>query len=224
MTTAVTSNADDWVLCVSRSQLGREYWHHTRTGVRFWRRVEPFDNVHKVAVIVPFRDLEAEQQRSKHLREFVPALTSFLLQAQVPFKIYIIEQSRDERKFNRGKLLNVGFDIAASEGYSIFVLHDVDLIPSIELLPLYTRLPAHPVHVARVWNRYNENPSYFGGIVTFSKEQYEMINGYPNNFWGECDACCWLVLHLYPFIKHYSFEQVGEVKMMNSIGGLWRLV
>jgi hypothetical protein len=62
---------------------------------------------------------------------------------------------------------------------------DVDLVPSKDLIQYYTVKPRYnPVHVARVWNRYNANPKYFGGIVTFSKELYEEINGYPNNFWG----------------------------------------
>jgi len=35
-----------------------------------------------------------------------------------------------------------------------------------------------------VWNRYNNNPKYFGGIVAFNMEDFEQLNGFPNNFWG----------------------------------------
>jgi hypothetical protein len=141
----------------------------------------------KIAIIVPFRDSQVEQRRTVHLAKFIPYLTQFLLQSQMPFKIFIIEQSQDHRKFNRGKLLNVGFVLAESEGYTNFVLHDVDLLPSLDLLPYYARRPLgdETVHIAKIWNRYNLNPEYFGGIVNFSKEQYEKVNGYPNNFWGK---------------------------------------
>ena len=100
--------------------------------------------------------------------------------------IYIVEQSDDSRKFNRGKLLNVGFEKAKLEGCNVFVFHDVDLIPSSDLLPFYTTIPGDnkPVHIAKIWNRYNDNPNYFGGINAFSQEQFEALNGYPNNFWG----------------------------------------
>ena len=139
----------------------------------------------KVAVIVPFRDLHTAQKRQQHLDIFVPEMASFLEASGVPFCIYIIEQSNDGRKFNRGKLLNIGFEIASKEGCQVFVLHDVDLLPSKELMPWYTRLPSEqPVHIARVWSRYNDNLKYFGGIVAFSEDHYRKINGFPNNFWG----------------------------------------
>ena len=82
--------------------------------------------------------------------------------------------------------MNVGFKIACDDDCEVFVFHDVDLIPSAELLPYYTQVPLtnRPVHIARVWNRYNSNVKYFGGIVAFSRCQFEDINGFPNNFWG----------------------------------------
>lgn len=174
---------DDWAMCLSQQQLGYEYWFNTRSGKTFWCLPT---NREKVAIIVPFRDLHAEQKRSQQLARFAPEMAAYLGSAEVAFKIYIIEQSDDGKKFNRGKLLNAGFDIARREGYSVFVLHDVDLIPSAELLPYYISPPAgsSPVHIARVWNRYSGNFKYFGGVVAFSTEQYEQINGYPNNYWG----------------------------------------
>ena len=99
----------------------------------------------------------------------------------------IIEQSNDDRKFNRGKLLNIGFDLSKKEipQPNVFIFHDVDLIPSMDLLNDYFTIPSvNPIHIARVWNRYNNNPRYFGGIVSFSQEMFEAINGFPNNFWG----------------------------------------
>eukprot|EP01041_Mallomonas_annulata_P006369 gene6369-12876_t len=138
----------------------------------------------KIAVIVPFRDIHVEQKRSLHLTSFIPALTRFLSKSTESFRIYIIEQSNDNRKFNRGKLLNIGFDLACKDHAQIFIFHDVDLIPSDELLKHYTTIPSQPVHIARVWSRYSGNPDYFGGVVSFSKEQFRLINGFPNNFWG----------------------------------------
>lgn len=109
----------------------------------------------------------------------------FLHNSSKTFHIFIIEQSNDNRRFNRGKLLNIGFDLAKKQSASTYVFHDVDLIPSLDLLQYYETEPvASPVHIARVWNRYSDNRNYFGGIVAFSKHQFESINGFPNNFWG----------------------------------------
>jgi hypothetical protein len=152
-------------------------------------------NIEKVAIIVPFRDLHAQQKRSQHLKKFIPYMTDFLLQAtnysNIEFKIYIIEQSNDGRKFNRGKLLNIGYLLALQDDASVFIFHDVDLLPSKDLLYYYTTRPlSQPIHIAKLWDRYNKNTNYFGGIAVFSRELYERINGYPNNFWGKVyDSC-----------------------------------
>ena len=99
--------------------------------------------------------------------------------------IYVIQQSDDNRKFNRGALLNIGFRDAEKDGCNIFIFHDVDLLPSEELKEYYINPPeSKPVHIAGVWDRYNKNTDYFGGIVVFNEDMFNKINGYPNNFWG----------------------------------------
>jgi len=160
-----------------------------------------------VAIIVPFRDLHKEQKRSEHLSKFVPHMIRFLGDLRdkerriSDFHVYIVEQSDDQRKFNRGKLLNIGFDLARKRKqqqqqkgngsnnnhnikHDVFIFHDVDLLPSKQLNEAYSKFPTVPHHIARCWDRYSNNPKYFGGIVSFSSSDYKRINGYPNTFWG----------------------------------------
>lgn len=146
-----------------------------------------------VAIIVPFRDLHPSQQRAQHLAKFVPHMHKFLgrLMEQKlvsDYGIYIIDQSDDGRKFNRGKLLNIGFELARKskrrKPHDVFIFHDVDLLPQPDLGAWYSKFPKVPIHIARVWDRYSNNPKYFGGVVSFSASHYKRINGYPNTFWG----------------------------------------
>ena len=67
-----------------------------------------------------------------------------------------------------------------------FIFHDVDLLPQPRIRALYGTLPAvgRPLHIARCWNRYNNNPNYFGGVNSFRWRDFEAINGFPNNYWG----------------------------------------
>lgn len=144
-----------------------------------------------VAIIVPYRDLHPTQQRAAHLKSFVPHMIQLLKQAIrdgliSDFFIYIIEQSDDGYKFNRGKLLNIGFDLARKQQqqqnssrrkHDVFIFHDVDLLPANDLLPWYAKFPQTPIHIARVWDRYSNNPKYFGGVVSFSLSDYKRING-----------------------------------------------
>ena len=139
-----------------------------------------------VAIIVPFRDLHPAQNRSKHLLAFVPHMINFLTKQKQDglvsdFHIYIMNQSDDGRKFNRGKLLNIGFDTAkkSKRGHDVFIFHDVDLLPDDNLGPWYARFPKTPIHIARVWDRYSGNQKYFGGVVSFSSSDYKRINGFP---------------------------------------------
>ena len=152
-------------------------------------------NLPSIAIIVPYRDLHPLQNRAKHLAQFVPHIKSFLNDMVSKnmiqdYHVYIVEQSNDQRKFNRGKLLNIGFDFSLKRSikhppkHDIFIFHDVDLLPQPPLAKWYATPPTKPLHIARVWDRYSNNPKYFGGIVSFSEEDMKKINGYPNNFWG----------------------------------------
>ena len=108
-----------------------------------------------VAIIVPYRDLHVAQNRAKHLNQFIPHMKQFLgklvKQGKIEdYHIYIIEQSNDERKFNRGKLLNIGFDYAIKRSekhpprHNVFIFHDVDLLPQAGLGEWYAKYPEQP--------------------------------------------------------------------------------
>lgn len=142
-----------------------------------------------IAIIVPFRDLTKTKERMRQLHIFMKYMTNFMNMTMTEgkkWKIFIIEQSNDGRKFNRGKLLNIGFKESLKEKYNFFIFHDVDLLPSKEMIDYYMIRPPinQTYHIASVWNRYGSNPSYFGGITAFNAFEFEKINGYPNNFWG----------------------------------------
>ena len=63
----------------------------------------------KIAIIIPFRDSEKSKPRTKQLNRLVEYMNSYL--ADYNYKIFVIEQSNDKRKFNRGQLLNIGFKL-----------------------------------------------------------------------------------------------------------------
>jgi len=134
----------------------------------------------KVAIIVPYRDNKI-QDRALQLKQFSEYYHNYLDNID----IYIIEQSDDGKKFNRGCLLNCGFELAKKEKqYDMYIFHDVDLISPVELKPVYTYVSPNPIHIASLWTEKYKHTHFFGGITSFSGETYEKINGYPNNFYG----------------------------------------
>ncbi|XP_037293005.1 beta-1,4-N-acetylgalactosaminyltransferase bre-4 isoform X3 [Manduca sexta] len=57
---------------------------------------------HKVAILVPYRN------RKRNLEIFMYHMHPFLIKQKLEYRIFVIEQDGNER-FNRGRLLNIGF-------------------------------------------------------------------------------------------------------------------
>jgi hypothetical protein len=129
------------------------------------------------AILVPYRDNPAKE-RSPQLKAFVE---HFSKGPWKEFSVYIIEQSEDDRAFNRGALLNIGARL--SKKHSHMILHDVDLLPGDSIASYYVKNPEIPIHIARCWDRY-KGQEYLGGIISISEKNFTDLNGYPNNYWG----------------------------------------
>lgn len=193
----------------------------------------------KIAIIVPFRDNKL-QKRRKQLDRFIHFIENYL--RGTDYRIITVEQSNDNMRFNRGALLNVGYKIAERKGFTYAIYHDVDLLPSEELLPYYTYYPTKPIHLAWVWKEKYNFSTFFGGAISISNDTYKRINGFPNNFWGwggEDDALYNRfstnnipIYHpttgVYKEMKHIATNDIKEFvnkqKKMNVLGDLrtWR--
>ena len=134
-------------------------------------------NNYKLAIIVPYRD------RQEHMDVFIPHMDQFFSNKDIDYTIVVVEQT-DGRPFNRGKLLNIGFDLVKDD-FDYFCFHDVDLLPISDECD-YSYEDA-PIHLATQLETYNYNipyPHYFGGVVIFNKENFIQLNGYSNEYWG----------------------------------------
>jgi hypothetical protein len=124
-------------------------------------------------IVVPYRD-QPEQNRADQLKKFNEFFD------KLGWPVLVVEQSDDGKKFNRGALLNIGYDLVDSD-YIIY--HDVDLLPKKTLLPYYEVMPVSPIHLGKAITKY-DSPTFLGAVVSVSKKDYKAINGFPNNFWG----------------------------------------
>jgi hypothetical protein len=136
----------------------------------------------KLGIIVPYRD-NLQQDRKSQLEKFIIHTNNIF--ADKNWKLYVIEQSNDGKKFNRGALLNIGIQIALNDKCEILVTHDVDLLPHKKLIPYYFLYSIyHPIHIGHVWQDKYKYWEFVGGILSMSDILVKKINGYPNNFWG----------------------------------------
>jgi hypothetical protein len=133
----------------------------------------------KLGIIVPYRS------RESHLKRFIEDTTKFLKSKNIDCEIIIVEQS-DDKPFNRGKLLNIGYLKAKSLGCEYIVFHDVDMIP-IEVDYSYSEVPLHLATNFELEYEKAKNlqfDDYFGGVTMMSNKVFEAINGYSNLYWG----------------------------------------
>nr|XP_033774138.1 beta-1,4-galactosyltransferase 1 isoform X2 [Geotrypetes seraphini] len=133
----------------------------------------------KVALIIPFR------HREEHLKYWLYYLHPILQRQQLDYGVYVIIQD-GEGIFNRAKLLNIGFVEALKDyAYDCFVFSDVDLIPMDDrnTYKCYNQ----PRHLSVSMDKFGFRLPYnqfFGGVSALSKNQFQKINGFPNNYWG----------------------------------------
>jgi len=129
---------------------------------------------HKLGIVVPYRD------RPQQLKRFVKHMNEYL--QGMEFVILVIEQT-DDKPFNRGKLLNIGYELGVGKGCDYFVFHDVDMLPE----DVDYSYPETPLHLATHLQEHDYQTTYFdyfGGVTMFTKEDFETINGYSNDYWG----------------------------------------
>jgi hypothetical protein len=133
------------------------------------------------SIIVPLR-CQPEFDRYAHLAALQTALAAGLTQ---PTCLVVVEEEMPSpHRFNRGALLNLGFQLAPPSHTVLF--HDVDLLPCAQLLREYNRsTPAGMVrHLGRRWDRYASNPQYLGGVVALHPQDFRDFNGFPSTVWG----------------------------------------
>jgi len=129
------------------------------------------NNNYKICIIVPYRN------RVTHLKKFLD------LFKYKNFDIYIIDQNNAD-KFNRGLLLNIGYLFAKKNyNYDRFIFHDVDSYPDENLLDFYNQYINYNIHFACNEYKYNYL-TFIGGVIGFTKNDFEKINGFPNSFFG----------------------------------------
>lgn len=146
-----------------------------------------------IAIITIFRD-NGNGDRTKQKKIFIEFINQ-ILKFQCDYHIYIIEQSKDNKPFNIGKLKNIGFHIASNiDTYDNYIFTDIDILPDPQLLKYFFLKNNYPISLAvRGTRYYNDdlkiksiygNYIFMGALLMFNKELFEKINGYPNNFWG----------------------------------------
>lgn len=137
--------------------------------------------MHKLGIIVPYRKREAQ------LKKFLKHIQKFLKKSNIQTFCIIVVDQIDRKKFNRGKLLNIGFIEAEKKGCDYVVFHDVDMLPT----DVSYEYSDKPLQLANVFINDGDftrsiQRNYFGGATLFTVKDFKSVNGYSNKYkgWG----------------------------------------
>ena len=162
-----------------------------------------FNEEKKLCIIIPYRDRKSAFDR------IIPELTEYVSKQVKNFKLCVIEQN-DNKPFNKGLLNNLGFLLNPDFDYYCF--HDVDLIPQFSDYS-YPEMPSHLSSHCSQFGYVNIPDKIMGGVITFRKEHFIKVNGYPCSYygWGKEDDSLYfrceqsnLIPYKHPFGRYYS--------------------
>jgi len=173
----------------------------------------------KLGICIPYRD-SGDGVRFNHLNRLIPHLEEFLGKQGIDFTCYVGHQI-DDGKFHRSGTKNVAYLQAKKDGCDYFAFQDVDMLPYDDCH--YGHPGDTPKHIATwlsQWGYTLRDTEYFGGVVIFTGEQFENINGYNMDYvgWGmEDDDLYWRCVEK----GYYKQEILGEIKqkMVLSLDG-----
>lgn len=150
----------------------------------------PEARARRLAIIVPFREsqhpanLSQGEGRASQLTQFIAHMAGFL--AGTDYQIFVVEQSQDGLPFNKGYLMNVGFNLAAPD-FDYFAFHDVDQLPT-NPLNSYA-YPETPIHLCVSTDGTTQYRSMVGGVLLINKGDFVACQGWSNRYlgWGQED-------------------------------------
>lgn len=119
-----------------------------------------------LAIITPYRN------RADHLAQFIPHMNKYLPEE----KIVIVEQG-DEKPFNRGKLINVGF-LETDSFYYCF--HDVDHLPI--SVPYVCASGVNQLAYSNI-----QTSNFLGAVTMYDRDTFIRSEGYHNDYFHRAE-------------------------------------
>lgn len=124
-------------------------------------------------ICIPYRN--RKKQLDFFIENSVPVICEHL-----PNTIFLIIEQSDTQPFNRGALLNVGFDMYKNNTH-YFLTHDVDINPTSKCVEEFYTQDVDDEHVLGIYTSLHNT---LGGIIKITNSTIHKINGFPNNMWG----------------------------------------
>ena len=142
----------------------------------------------RLAVILPYNE--------QHIENFTEHFRATVKEGDDLYYKLIFMKQKSNRPLNKGKLFNIGY-MLHKDSFDYFCFHDSDLIPisdecdysyeekPISLVGMRNKIEFGDQEQVQNFDDYTlPYEEYFGGATLFSKEHFQEVNGYSNEYWG----------------------------------------
>ncbi|ELU07978.1 hypothetical protein CAPTEDRAFT_36658, partial [Capitella teleta] len=135
----------------------------------------------RILIIIPYRDREV------HLKALLAHMHPILQRQQLAYRILVVEQN-EPSLFNKAALMNAAVRKALPDWENeidCITFQDVDTLMEDDRNLI--RCGKTPVHYTVATDRENYIPyeqRRFGGVTSFTPQQFKKVNGFSNNFFG----------------------------------------
>jgi len=142
----------------------------------------------RLAVILPYNE--------QHIENFTDHFRVTVQEGDDLYYKLIFMKQKSNRPLNKGKLFNIGY-MLHKEKFDYFCFHDSNLIPisdecdysyekkPISLVGMRNKIEFGDQEKVQNFDEYSlPYDEYFGGAILFSKEHFQGVNGYSNEYWG----------------------------------------
>lgn len=172
----------------------------------------------KIAIITIYRN-NKDNSRLQQKRLYLYRMNKILYQI-CDYDIILVEQS-EKYPFNIGKLKNIGFEYLnklnkSNKNYTNYIFSDIDTIPDSNLIKYLFKKTDSLNSLAIKGTRYEyidakTSRPFVGALISCSKEVFEELNGFPNNFYGWQGEDENLLIRLYAINKPLYIPSIGKI-------------
>ena len=179
----------------------------------------------RLAVILPYSE--------EHIKNFTEHFRATVQEGEDLYYKLVFMKQKSNRPLNKGKLFNIGY-MLHKDRFDYFCFHDSDLIPisdecdysyeekPISLVGMRNKIQFGDQEKINNFNDYTlPYDEYFGGATLFSKEHFQEVNGYSNEYWGvgyeDYDLLLRCVVKELPIIKELETQVSKTYGNFNGI-------
>jgi hypothetical protein len=171
----------------------------------------------KLAIIIPF--IKLDQKHRAVFKEYIESLPKLLAEyPKLKYKIIACEQFQDNRKFNKGQLINIGVLIAKAHHCTHILISSINTKIRSDIVPYFfsfNEANSSVINIAFSWSDYYQK-NYLSGLSLWNINTLINIGGFPNQIWNWGCADRIIYHRYYKYIKKNNHKYGIKIPILKN--------